>query len=708
MVQKKKTSKKGHTTASKKGAAAAKKLKDNWTVMVYLAGDNNLGEEMVYALKSMFDVGSPNEETRVVALYDAVGATVPFDIPVREKKVKSKTMGIAAPPNGAQGLPVTQDHDLKDRQERFLERLEKFVRAGGTKVDRDFAALDDTEALLGGNPEEGAPHVAKKLDDTERKLIAEKESEETEDPELRRLRLVGKTPLEILAGFVIDSIQRYPARHYALILSGHGAGAVGDFLTSNKEVFNLSIRGLSDALKLVALSQEMENARRLAGKPMEEPWLDLLGFDSCLMSMAEVAYEVRQTVQFMVGAEGFETATGWPYDRVIALLHEKPNLAPRNFAEGIVNEHIAFYDDYTSADVSVDLSAMDLQHLHPLIDALGRGAASEKVSDYGLAPLMHSWLHDIQNRDAHDPIRDAIILAHWEAQGYKDEQYTDLSDFCNSLAQRTEAIARQADYSGHQHAAHITQACGAVQEAIAKLVFRTRFRGAAFQHSHGVSIFFPWADLKDAAGTSDLEHYGRLTFARDTHWDEFLGEYFIKTIREPRARNGKAASRGKVHDSFLNYRPWLYTGEPEDSLFVDKPIGATPGTAPAAPGGVRSSPYTVRSSPYTVRSSPYTVRSSPYTVRSSPFTVRSSPFTVRSSPFTVRSSPFTVRSSPFTVRSSPFTVRSSPFTVRSSPFTVRSSPFTVRSSPFNGRMSGLEPNKIASMKNPAVEWIELD
>ena len=33
-----------------------------------------------------------------------------------------------------------------------------------------------------------------------------------------------------------------------------------------------------------------------------------------------------------------------------------------------------------------------------------------------------------------DPeIRNALILAHWEAQPYKNEQYTDLYDFCERL-----------------------------------------------------------------------------------------------------------------------------------------------------------------------------------------------------------------------------------------------------------------------------------
>src|SRR2546422_5819137 len=53
-----------------------------WTIMVYLAGDNNLAEEMVYALKGMYGVGS-TANYQVVALYDSGLSPVTFKIPVR-------------------------------------------------------------------------------------------------------------------------------------------------------------------------------------------------------------------------------------------------------------------------------------------------------------------------------------------------------------------------------------------------------------------------------------------------------------------------------------------------------------------------------------------------------------------------------------------------------------------------------------------------
>ena len=45
--------------------------------------------------------------------------------------------------------------------------------------------------------------------------------------------------------------------------------------------------------------------------------LAILGMDSCLMSMAEVYYQLVGNVDYLVGAEGFEPSGGWPYQRIL-------------------------------------------------------------------------------------------------------------------------------------------------------------------------------------------------------------------------------------------------------------------------------------------------------------------------------------------------------------------------------------------------------
>jgi hypothetical protein len=205
---------------------------------------------------------------------------------------------------------------------------------------------------------------------------------------------------------------------------------------------------------------------------------------------------------------------------------------------------------------------MDLSRLDVLINAIGAPAGTKKSKrGHGLAVLLAGWLHHLNDNSDPDEIRDAVVLAHWEAQGYKDEQYADLKDFCMCLKVRTDKIAKRLRRAlTGQFAAKISEACDEIVKLIESgtLVFRSRYCGSAFQYSCGVSIFFPWADLKDAAGVSEVDHYSGLSFARKTHRDEFLLRYFDKTIRKERTDVDARPRR-----SFLNYRPWLFTGVPE-------------------------------------------------------------------------------------------------------------------------------------------------
>src|SRR5215211_6800905 len=92
---------------------------------------------------------------------------------------------------------------------------------------------------------------------------------------------------EVLKAFIADSLQRYPAEHYMLVLAGHGAGAFGDNLMKddNPPAF-LTIQGLKWAL---------EESTKVIGKP-----LDILGMDSCLMSSIEVGYEIKNSARFFI------------------------------------------------------------------------------------------------------------------------------------------------------------------------------------------------------------------------------------------------------------------------------------------------------------------------------------------------------------------------------------------------------------------------
>jgi hypothetical protein len=279
-------------------------------------------------------------------------------------------------------------------------------------------------------------------------------------------------------------------------------------------------------LTIPGLKSALGSAREQIGRK-----IDVLGLDSCLMSMVEVCYELREEVDFLIGAEGFERNTGWPYHEILDVLQgnlkssvKKQEAVLEGLIGAIVSEYVRYYFPYHLSGVSVDLAACDLRDSDK-IEAL-------KNSITKLAVVLQQ---NLSNR----LVNNAVLVAHWKAQSYKFEQYVDLWDFCNLL--RTDLIDNVygkdddgSDWDVLRRA--IGKACWEVMDKVKNVVKESCYSGAAFQHSHGLSIYFPWAksDLD-----RDLEHYRDLAFAKATKWDEFLEVYGIATQREVRDEDNK-------------------------------------------------------------------------------------------------------------------------------------------------------------------------
>src|SRR5262249_3552696 len=141
-----------------------------------------------------------------------------------------------------------------------------------------------------------------------------------------------------------------------------------------------------------------------------------------------------------------------------------------------------YYSDYVIAGVSVDQSVCDLapSKVGTLVDEIKN-------------------LSTILIKSLSNPIiREAVILAHWRAQSYKFDQYTDLWDFCDQLMEGCKLFKRAGVMlkNGEGQFETIIKACQEVKKTISAenrgLVLKSCYSGPAVQFSHGLSIYFPW------------------------------------------------------------------------------------------------------------------------------------------------------------------------------------------------------------------------
>ena len=423
--------------------------KNKWTVMIYHSGDADLGPEFVWAMKEIARVGVPRG-VEVVAVMDSVAPT-PYEFNIKHHEESLARDPTARGnrlfgPNGIANELRVPDHDQQTARKESGRNIHEI----------DFASKDN------------------------------------------------------LSRFISKTVTEHTAEHYLLILSGHGAGIVGDtFLRDQGAGTFMTIPMLDRALRAAT----EKNIRLSKGARKEQP-IDILGFDACCMMTAEVAHSLIEDVSHIVGSEGFMTLDGWPYHEILECLRPNPDIEPAKFAKQIVSRCVNYYSDFARVGTSIDLAACNLKPggWKKLTDALRK--LTRKLMD----------AIDYEHNEENPPhAANSVIAARWYAQSYGSEQYVDLFDFCMRLADTAPAYKPE---------------CQAVADAVKALVVKSCYAGADFQESYGLSLYFPWAatqrELRKYRTNSEKEGREVTEFEAQTGWGSFL-EYFIGiTRRDPR------------------------------------------------------------------------------------------------------------------------------------------------------------------------------
>ncbi|MGE5531831.1 MAG: clostripain-related cysteine peptidase [Bacteroidota bacterium] len=137
-------------------------------------------------------------------------------------------------------------------------------------------------------------------------------------PQLRRGVLSGSrlelgpaspaaTSAQTLADFIAWSCRQAPARHYALLVMGHGAGLIQQ----------QALPG--DALKPEALQEGLKVACSTLGRP-----IDVVALDTCYGATLELAYGLRGVTRYLTAAPGLIYSPGLDWAGALADLSVQP------------------------------------------------------------------------------------------------------------------------------------------------------------------------------------------------------------------------------------------------------------------------------------------------------------------------------------------------------------------------------------------------
>jgi hypothetical protein len=403
----------------------------DWTVLAYLAGDNDLEGALLGDLREMERVGSRPGSVEILAQVDRA-----------------------------------RGQDTSD--------------GNWTGTRRYYVTLSANPRRIGST------------------LLAELGETNTGDP-------------RVLNDFIAFGARRYPARATMLVLSNHGSGfwvppemlsgggrrpgrrarglRQGFFQPTREWLLAPDpIRGIAyddgsgDCLDNRELKQVAAHAHRVLGRP-----LDVVGMDACLMTMLEVAYQLRDHARILVGSQELEPGEGWPYTTILGDLVGRPAMTPAELGATVVQRYAEFY----GADgPDITQSAIDLGKLDDLV------AAVDRLARVLLAALPSSGLEL------------ALYRAWRRSLRFFDDLYVDLYHFAVNLA----AATTRRD---------VRKAAIEVQRAIEAeggAVVAERHGGRRMAPARGLSIYFP--PFRDPS-----VFYRELDFAQKTRWADFLDAY---------------------------------------------------------------------------------------------------------------------------------------------------------------------------------------
>ncbi|WP_050024907.1 clostripain-related cysteine peptidase [Verrucomicrobium sp. BvORR034] len=373
-----KAAKKSVKKAAKKAArpAAAAKSAD-WTILVYMAGDNDLDDFGGDDIQEMKRVGS-SDKLHIIVQRDTAAAGV-----------MTQRLRLC------QGTAVEADvvEEIGETNTGDPAVLEEFLDWGL----KEYPAKR-TMAVLWNH--------GSGWDDTD--IYAEARRRGLRPPEARPAHGMGvrrsgtRGRLNLPGGFIHRSVARRRFR--------------GPFFLTAFQVETVAGKrraiAFDDNAQDFLDSVEMKNVFHAVTKGGKRKF-DVIGMDACLMSMVETAIQVQGAGRYFCGSQEVEPGEGWPYDRVLEKLAATTMMDGLELTKIIVEE---FVDSYP-AHKSVTQSAFELSKLATVqkaANALGSALAKAYTTP--------------------DFARQGVISdARRRAQGYEHPDYVDLVDFCDCL-----------------------------------------------------------------------------------------------------------------------------------------------------------------------------------------------------------------------------------------------------------------------------------
>lgn len=313
------------------------------------------------------------------------------------------------------------------------------------------------------------------------RLLVQKSTDPSKvtSPIIESLTDVDMGDYKNLVKFVQWGAQNFPAKHYFVAVWNHGAGwhfeqmNAGD-IHANDISFD---DNTGNKITTEQLGQAMAEIKQVLGRNV-----DIYGSDACLMQMLEVAGQMKDSVDYVVGSEETEPGEGWPYAGFISKWTATPTQTPAEVSVLLSKEYLKAYSGGDYGTKSVTFSAIDMSKLNAVIASATEVAASLKKLSADSLKKIKTALRSVQSY-----------------------YYSDYKDY-GHLLKTIETLPIEKD------AALLARA-----KADAASLVLSVDSSASYARSTGISVWIP-----SSATSSYMNRYKGLEFDKATGWSSFL------------------------------------------------------------------------------------------------------------------------------------------------------------------------------------------
>lgn len=317
--------------------------------------------------------------------------------------------------------------------------------------------------------------------------------------------------------FLVDAAGVYPNPSMtALTLIGHGSGWSANVLPGQPSFWSgqsdtaggmlwddrpSADRASSQSLSIQALRHALYWAENTTGNA-----IDLLYLDGCAMGMIEVAYEIRDSADYLLASANIDWAS-FNYDALLPTLSDAES--PAQLGQRWLNLEASKLRENPGHPFTLTLT--DLSNVDTIADNASALAAELQASLASNRTLIEAAFAASERFDSN--FDGAIDVA---------DSYTDLSTFADSLSQRFPSESR------------VTAAAQTLQSAISQAVVATDYENGApwlypnrlwrWQSIAGLGVYLPLEVDEQRRSLFYVE--SSLGWAERTRWDEFLRAFW--------------------------------------------------------------------------------------------------------------------------------------------------------------------------------------